>query len=297
MESEFMDKLIINAAITGMVPTKAMTPHVPITPSEIADDARRCRDAGANIVHLHARNENGKPTYRREIYEEILRKVRIACPDIILCTSTSGRLFKTFEERSQALDPVDPAPEMASLTLGSMNFAKEPSVNSPEMIKSLAIRMHERGIVPEWECFELGMAEYSHYLIDHGILHPPFYCNILLGSLGTLSATPENLRMAVKALPSGTTWAAAGIGRYQLGVNRMAISMGGQVRTGIEDNIWSDDERTRQASNPELIERIVEIARSEGREPASPAEARAIIGIQSDGWHPEQEAMASCHSD
>ena len=274
-----MDKLIINAAITGMIPTKAMTPHVPITPSEIADDARRCRDAGASIVHMHARDEDGKPTYRRDVYEEILQKVRAAVPDIILCVSTSGRLFKTFEERSQALDPINPAPEMASLTLGSMNFAKEPSVNSPEMIKSLGIRMQERGIVAEWECFELGMVEYSHYLIDHGILHPPFYCNILLGSLGTLSATPANLKLAVGALPAGTTWAAAGIGKYQLAVNRMAISMGGHVRVGIEDNIWCDDERTRQASNPELIERVVEIARSEGRDPASPDEARAMIGI------------------
>lgn len=274
-----MDKLIINAAITGMIPTKAMTPHVPITPSEIADDARRCRDAGASIVHLHARDEDGVPTYHKERYEEILWNVRDACPDIILCVSTSGRMFKSFDERSQALEPINPAPEMASLTLGSMNFPKEPSMNSPDMIKSLALKMYDRGVVPEWECFELGMAEYSHYLIDHGILHPPFYCNILLGSLGTLSATPENLKMAVKALPAGTTWAAAGIGRFQLSINKMAISMGGHVRVGLEDNIWYDDERTRLASNPELVERIVKIAESEGREPASPAESRTLIGI------------------
>ncbi|MHB0997836.1 MAG: beta-keto acid cleavage family enzyme [Armatimonadota bacterium] len=275
-----MNKLIINAAITGMIPTKETTPHVPITPDEIADDARRCRDAGASIVHLHARDEYGIPTYRKDIYEQILRKVREACPDIILCVSTSGRMFKSFEERSQVLDAVDPQTEMASLTLGSMNFPKVASVNSPDMIKSLALRMHERGIVPEWECFELGMAEYSNYLIDHSILYPPFYCNILLGSLGTLSATPENLRMAVNALHHDVTWAAAGIGRYQLSVNKMAISMGGHVRIGLEDNIWYDDERTHPASNVELIERIVQIAKSEGREPASPAEAREIIGIK-----------------
>jgi 3-keto-5-aminohexanoate cleavage enzyme len=274
-----MDKLIINAAITGMVPTRAMTPHVPISPSEIAADVRRCRDAGASIVHLHARDTDGDATYRKDIYEEILRSVRDACPDIILCVSTSGRRFKSFAERSEVLDASDPSPEMASLTLGSMNFATEPSVNSPDMIKSLALRIQERGIVPELECFELGMVEYSHYLIRHGILRPPFYCNILLGSLGTLSATPENLAAAVKALPEGCIWAAAGIGRFQLLVNTMAIEMGGHVRVGLEDNVWYDAERIRPATNADLIDRVTRIARSHGRDIATPAEARAIIGL------------------
>ena len=274
-----MDKLIINAAITGMVPTKEMTPHVPITPEEIAADVRRCRDAGASIVHLHARDERGMPTYRMDVNQGILRLVREACPDIILCVSTSGRTFKQFEERSEVLDCADPAPEMASLTLGSMNFAKEASVNSPEMVKSLALRMQERGIVAEWECFEIGMVEYGGYLAAHDVLRPPFYCNILLGSLGTLSAMPFNLAVAVRALPPKVTWAAAGIGRFQLQMNAMAIAMGGHVRVGIEDNIWYDD-RVRLATNAELIERVAGIARSIGREIASPDEAREIIGLR-----------------
>ena len=162
-----MDKLIINAAITGMVPTKRDTPQVPIAVEEIVVDAKRCRDAGASIVHLHARDEDGLPTYRADIYGRILRGVREACPDLILCVSTSGRTFKAFEQRSEVLGCTDPAPEMASLTLGSMNFPKVESINSPTMIQSLAETMQARGIVPEWECFEIGMIDYAHYLIDH----------------------------------------------------------------------------------------------------------------------------------
>jgi uncharacterized protein (DUF849 family) len=273
------DKLIINAAITGMVPTKADNPHVPLSPAEIADDARRCVAAGASIVHLHARDARGDAAWRPDIYGEILQRVREACPDVVLCVSTSGRVFRSFEERSAVLDIEHPKPEMASLTLGSMNFAKLESVNSPAMIRALATRMKQRGIVPELEVFELGMAEYSRYLVKHEILRPPFYTNILLGNLGTLGATQINLELAAKALPEGTVWAAAGIGRYQLQVNMMAIEMGGHVRVGLEDNLWFDEGRTVPATNAQLIERIVKLAREAGRTPASGPEARAIIGL------------------
>lgn len=273
-------KVIINAAITGMVPMKADNPHVPITPDEIAADAKRCVDAGAAIVHLHARADDGTATYRRDIYEQVLRKVRAACPDVVLCVSTSGRVFKTFAQRSEVLDITTPKPEMASLTLGSMNFAKQASVNEPEMIQSLARRMQECGVLPELEVFEIGMAEYAQYLVKLGVLRAPFYCNILLGNLGTLSATPANLAAAVAALPQGTTWAAAGIGRFQHAANLMALERGGHVRVGLEDNLWFDDERTKLASNATLVERIAAAARALGREPASPAEARRMIGLQ-----------------
>ncbi len=168
------EKLIINAAITGMVPTKHDNPHVPISPEEIAQDARRCQDAGASIVHLHARDAAGRAVSCKETYQTILQRVRELCPNIILCVSTSGRVFKQFEQRSAVLEVDDPKPEMASLTLGSMNFAREESINNPEMIKALALKMAQHGIVPELECFELGMAEYSHYLINHQIMQPPF---------------------------------------------------------------------------------------------------------------------------
>lgn len=274
------DKLIINAAITGMVPTKADTPHVPITVDEIVADVRRCRAAGASIVHLHARAEDGSATYRKDIYSAILEGVRAACPDIILCVSTSGRLFKSFEQRSEVLDCSEHAPEMASLTLGSMNFPQGESVNNPSMIRSLAEKMNEQHIVPEWECFDLGMADYANYLVDRGTLKAPFYCNILLGSLGTLSATAAHLAAVSAALPQSTTWAAAGIGRFQLKMNALAITMGGHVRVGLEDNIWYDDDRTQLATNAGLIERLVRISLACGRDIATPDEARPMIGLR-----------------
>ncbi len=275
-----MDKLIINVALTGMVPTKADSPHLPTTVEEIAADAKRCREAGASIVHLHARDEEGRPTYREEVYTQLLRGVRAACPDLILCVSTSGRVFKSLEERAEALACSDPAPEMASLTLGSMNFPKTESINSPRMIASLAERMQARGIVPEWECFELGMVEYAEYLVSHDVLRPPFYCNLLLGSLGTLRATPLNLAAMVRALPPGVTWAAAGIGRFQFSMNSLALAMGGHVRVGLEDNLWYDEARTELATNARLVARLAGLAQAAGRGVASPDEARQIIGLR-----------------
>jgi uncharacterized protein (DUF849 family) len=141
--------------------------------------------------------------------------------------------------------------------------------------------MQELGVVPEWECFDLGMVEYSHYLVSHGILKPPFYCNILLGSLGTMGATASNLALAVNSLPDGVTWAAAGIGRFQFTANSLAVVMGGHVRIGLEDNIWYDDDRTIPATNYSLIERIVKLAQAAGREIATPDDAREIIGLPS----------------
>jgi len=273
------EKLIINAAITGMVPRKSDNPNVPIFPAEIAADARRCVDAGASILHLHARDANGNPTPDPAVYREILQCVREACPDVILCVSTSGRTHPSFEDRSAVLTLTAPKPEMASLTLGSMNFARQASMNAPDMIRDLALKMRENRIVPECEIFDLGMAEYANYLIKQQILQPPFYANILLGNLGTLGATEQNLQLVVNALPPQITWAAAGIGRFQQTANSLAIHLGGHVRIGLEDNLWYDHARTIHASNPTLIERLVKLAHSLGRTPASPTQTRQLIGL------------------
>lgn len=274
------DKLIVNAALTGMVPQKKDNPHVPIAVAEIIADARRCYEAGACIVHLHARDLDGQPTYRKEVCAEIFAGVRAACPGLLISGTTSGRNFKEFAQRSQVLElEGELKPDFASLTLGSMNFATQASVNEPKMIQSLALMMKERGIVPELEIFELGMAEYARYLIGKGFLVSPLYANLLLGSLGTMSATLENLRLLIRALPPGTTWSGAGIGRFQLLVNRLAIQEGGHVRVGLEDNLWFDEQRTDPATNPRLIERVVKLAREAGREIASPDETRALIGL------------------
>ena len=275
-----MQPLIVSAALTGMVPTKELNPNTPVTPDEIAADAERVCELGASILHLHARDADGRPTYRSDVYAEVVSRVRERCPEAIVCVSTSGRTFKTFEERSQVLElDGDVKPEMASLTLGSLNFPTQASVNDPEMIRRLAEKMKERGITPELEIFDLGMVDYARFLIDRGVLEPPLYANVLLGSLGTLAATPLHLATVVQELPAGTTWAAAGIGGFQLLVNSIAVAMGGNVRVGLEDNLWMDAAKTRFASNADLVERVVGIARAVEREVATPAQARELIGL------------------
>ncbi len=209
-----------------------------------------------------------------------IRAVRAAAPEVVVCITTSGRIDPGLSGRLQVLElEGDARPEMASLTLGSLNFPKQPSISAPETIEGLARRMGERAIVPEWEIFDFGMLDYGHYLRERDLLGGPVYANILLGSLGTLAATPLNLALMVERLPTGATWAATGIGRYQFAMNRLAIAMGGGVRVGLEDNIWFDDARTDPASNPRLVERLVRIARAMGREPATPDQVRERLGI------------------
>jgi uncharacterized protein (DUF849 family) len=272
--------LIINAALTGMVPTKEQNPALPTTPDEIAEDARRCYQAGAAIVHVHARDPAGEPAYQAEIYRAIVARVRDRCPDVVVCVSTSGRRFREFDQRADVLSLEDAVqPDLASLTLGSLNFPTQASVNDPDMIRRLAERMTERGIVPELEVFDFGMVDYAKYLLGRGVLREPLYFNLLLGSLGTLAATPLNLASLVQALPEGATWSAAGIGRFQFPVNALAVAMGGHVRVGLEDALYMDAEKQRPASNPTLVERIVALAQAVERKPATPAEARELIGL------------------
>ena len=272
-----MDPLIINAAITGMVPTSHDSPYVPLQPRQIVVDACRCRDAGATIIHLHARDDNEKPTYKKEVYAEIFQGVREECPELLISGSCSGRLHGEFWQRSQVLE-LDP--DLGSLTLGSLNFPKQASINEPSMIQQLALKMKQREIVPEMEIFDLGMADYAQYLIQKEIIVRPYYANILLGSLGTMAATPENLCTVVRALPAGTTWAATGIGRYQFFINSLAVTMGGHVRVGLEDALYYDWKDKPLATNAGLIDRVVRLARAAGREIATPEQTEQMTGIR-----------------
>jgi uncharacterized protein (DUF849 family) len=272
-----MDKLIINAAITGMVPRKADNPDVPVRCEEIVAEAKRVYDCGATAIHVHARDESEDPTYERSVYDPIIQGIRDACPGMIVSGSTSGRKHKLFEQRSEVLAC---QPDLGSLTVGSLNFPKQASINEPSMIQQLATAMREAGIVPEMEFFDLGMIDYARdFLVPRGFIPGPLYCNILLGSLGTAAATPRNLVAMVDALPEGTTWSATGIGRFQFQINCLAISMGGHVRVGLEDNLWMDEARTVPATNASLIERAARVSEAMGRGIASPEEAREIIGL------------------
>lgn len=263
-----------------MVPTKEDNPHVPITPEEIAADTERCVRSGASIVHLHARDEDGRPTWRADVYGDVIRRIRERCPDVVVCVSTTGRLWNELEKRAEVLElDGDLKPDMASLTLGSLNFPRQASVNEPETIVALARRMAERGIVPELEVFDLGMVDYGKYLVERRVLRPPLYFNLLLGSLGTLAASPFHLALLVQALPPGSTWAGAGIGRFQFAVNASAIAAGGHARVGLEDALWLDAEKRRPATNAALVERLVRLGEACEREIATPARARELVGL------------------
>ena len=275
-----MDPLIINLAPTGMVPMPADNAHVPVSSHAIGADAAACRALGAAVIHLHARDADGLPTWQPDAYRAVITQVREQAPDLVVCVSTSGRSFGEFGQRSAVLDlDGDVKPEMASLTLGSMNFPTQASVNEPAMIERLARRMQDRGIVPELEVFDLGMLDYARYLLDRQILRPPCYVNILLGSRGTLAATPMNLATMVQAVPQGAVWAATGIGRFQFPINALAVTMGGHVRVGLEDSLYMDAGKRRLASNTSLVGRIAGLARAAERGVASPDEARRLIGL------------------
>lgn len=279
-EADQLPKLIINAAITGMVPQKKDNPHVPISPEEIIEDAIKCCKAGAAVVHLHARDENGEPTYKKEIYAKIIKGIRQSCPDLIICTSTSGRVHNTFERRSEVLElDGDVKPDLGSLTMGSLNFPNQASINTPDMIQSLALKMKERGIVPEIEIFEFGMVNATRMLMKRGILQPPFYANLLLGSIFSARATLFDLSYMVNSLPPNILWSVAGIGKFQLTMNLASMLMGGHVRVGLEDNIYYDNDRKVLATNEMLIQRLVVFAKEIGRDVATPHEAREMLGL------------------
>ena len=269
------DKLIINAAVTGTVMYKSNTSFLPTSLSEVVEDAVRVREAGASVIHLHARALDESPSYDPAVYCELVNRVRDAT-DLIINVSLSGRFVQDVETRAA---PLASRPELASLTLGSMNFISGPSVNAPDTVRELATRIYAAGAVPELEIFEAGFANVATYLARKGVLRPPYYANIILGSLGTAPLDLVGLGHIIGLLPGGTTWSVGGLGRYQLDANVMGIAAGGHVRVGLEDNIHFDRHGRDLADNQRLVARIARIAREMGREPATPAEARAIIGL------------------
>lgn len=272
------DPLIINVALTGAVPTKTDNPTVPVTPEEIARDAIACAQAGASIIHIHVRDEDQRPTHRRQLYEAVIGRVREELPELIVCVTTSGRVDPDPAARMTGLELEPPfKPDMASLTLGSFNFPKVVSFNPPEVIEALLRKMQERGIKPELEVFEMGMVNTAFALIEKGLIDLPPYLNILLGSLGSTPAFVGDLARIVERLPAGSHWAGAGIGIFQRTINMAAIAMGGNVRTGLEDAPRLAD--GRYSSNLEAVEFAVQGARLIGREIATPRQARERLGL------------------
>lgn len=272
--------LMINVCLSGMVPTKISTPHVPTSVNEIIEDAIAVYDAGARIVHIHARDETGAPTPDAAYYEKIISGIRRECPGMVCCATTSGRDWSDFERRSEVLHlSGDAKPDMASLTLGSLNFISGTSANAISMVEQLAMLMKEKGIKPELEVFDHGMINLAKYLERHGIIEGRKYFNILLGNLNTASATIGTLSAISEALPADSVWAGAGLGGFQLPMNVAAITAGGHVRVGIEDSIYYDYDRNTLATNRSLVERIGRIAQEMQRPLATPQETREMLGL------------------
>jgi uncharacterized protein (DUF849 family) len=262
-------------APTGMVPTRAMTPHVPLTPAEIAADVAAAAAIGITSVHLHARDEDGDPTWQRETYARIVGAVREQAPDVVINVSTSGRTWSEVERRADclALDD-DLKPDLASLTLSSLNFLTQASVNSPDTIHALAQLMLERGIVPELELFDFGMVNYVHVLRRKGLLPGPVVANLFFGNVAGMQATLGEIGLALDRLPPDTIWSGAGLGDFGLPVQSHSIAAGGGVRVGLEDGIWFDRKRTTLATNPMLVERVHELLALHGRTMMAPQALR-----------------------
>jgi 3-keto-5-aminohexanoate cleavage enzyme len=266
--------LIITIATTGSVPTREMNPHLPVTPEQIAETAVLCRNAGASVIHIHARDADGRPTLDPQVFAQIHRLVSERT-DLIVQISTGARAGTGAEARAAATRLL--RPEMASLTTGSMNFPDRVYANPFEVIEFLAATMAESGTKPEMEIFEPGMIANAQKLVEKGLATEPLHFDFVLGSRGSLPASARNLAFLSDAIPPGSTWTVAGIGRWQLPMAVLAIVMGGHVRVGLEDNLYYH--KGVLATNQQLVARVARIAAEVGRPVATPDEARQILRL------------------
>ena len=280
------DKVIISAALTGVFATRKQSPYIPYTADEIAAEARRAVEAGAAIVHIHARQDNGMPAFDVESYAKIDAAVKAACDDVIINYST-GAIGIDRETRIHQVTALKP--DMAALNMGSMNYAiysrkaktfyhDHIFANPFSDIQFFLEAMNEAGTRPEMECFDTGHIHNAQPLIDLGILQPPFQFSLIMGVLGGIPASTKNLVHQVDQLPANSFWQVIGIGTKQWKWVAAALSMGGNVRVGLEDNLYLPDGSVAK-SNGESVAKAVELARLVGVEPASVAEARDILQL------------------
>ena len=278
------EKAVISAALTGALTTRDQCEHIPYTPEEIAEDAAAARENGAAIAHIHARTENGSPTFDEEIYQEVYDEVR-ARTDILVNVST-GALHEPVDSRIEYVDRVQP--DIAALNMGSMNYAKysdscEDFVfdmvfdNPFNEIRELLQAMNESGVKPELECFDTGHVGNIRPFLKSGDLEEPLTFSLIMGVLGGIPPTVENLAHQVRQVPDDANWQVIGISRDQWQLAAGALSMGGNVRVGLEDNFYLPNGEI--ATNPELVAKAVELTRNVGREPATPEEAAEIMEI------------------
>ncbi len=270
-----MNKLIITAAICGAEVTKEHNPNLPVTPEELADAAVEAEKEGASIIHLHVRDKEGKPTQSKEIFAEVFELMKDKGVTAIIQPSTGGAAGMTWKERIQ---PVYLNPQMATLDCGTVNFGDEIFVNDFPLMRNFAREMQKLNILPELECFEPGHIYNALQLKKEGLLDKHLHFDLVLGVPGAIKASLKNLLFMVEILPPEATWTVSGIGRHQLPLVTHAILMGGHSRVGFEDNIYYKKGELAE-SNAQLVARVVRLAEELGREVASPAEAREILGI------------------
>jgi 3-keto-5-aminohexanoate cleavage enzyme len=269
-----MEKLIITAAISGAEVTKEHNPAVPYTVEEIGREAESAYKAGASIIHLHVREDDGTPTQAKERFKECMDEIKRRCPDVIIQPSTGGAVGMTDEER---LQPTELGPEMATLDCGTLNFGgDEIFINTENTIKNFGRLLIERGVKPEIEVFDKGMIDYAIKFEKQGFIKKPMHFDFVLGV--QMAATVRDLSFMVESIPEGSTWTVAGVGRQEMPLAAVGIAMGGHVRVGFEDNIYIS-KGVLAKSNGELVEKVVRIANELGREIATPNEAREILGL------------------
>lgn len=268
------EKLLITVAPSIPPYMRAGIPGLDLSPAGIAAEVIRACNAGANVVHLHVWDEQGQPTMDLAAFNETLRLIRQGC-DIVIEGSTGGINTLSAAQRSVSLSAEI---EMASLNPGSVNYDRGVYVNSPEDIRYWAGEMHRRGVKPDIAIFETGMISNALAMADEGLIESPFLFGFVLGQKGAMPATPKNLMFLSESLPVGSHWGVIGHSGNDLWTSTMAMTMGGHARAGFEDNPYYRPGEPA-TSNAQLIERLVRIARELGREPATPAEARRVLGL------------------
>ncbi len=269
------NEVIIAAAVVGAEVTRAQSPHVPYTPAEIAQAAVDAGRAGAAVVHLHARWPDGRASQEAVHFREIVDRIRDAGSDVVVQCSTGGAVGMPVDERLGSL--VDGA-EMGTLNLGTMNFGDAVFVNARPDVVKIAGRLRERRLVPECEVYDAGMLDTLRWLLEKGHLAAPYHVQFVLGVPGGMTGSERNLRFLVEGLPEPTHWSVAGIGRFELPMAEVALRMGGHVRVGLEDNLFVSKGVLAKGSDA-LVALAVGLARKAGRAPATPSQARRILGI------------------
>ncbi len=266
--------LIITCAVVGAELSKEDYPYLPTTPEEIAEAARGAVEAGATIIHLHVRDEQGKPSQRVDIFEEVTKKIRHNC-ECILQYSTGGAVGTPLDERCA---PLKLKPDMATLSMGTMNFGPDIFENSEKTIRTISQAIQENGVMPELEIFDYGMMDTVDRFLKKGFIPEKFHVDFVLGVPGGMSGEIKNLVLLKNRLRHGQTWTVAGSGRFQLPLSTHAIAMGGHVRVGIEDNIYyRKGELTK--SNAQLVDRVVRIAKELDRPIATVKQTKEILGL------------------